>query len=62
MNYNETLAVAIGVVTVEAKTLDYRDLLIPVNEIISLGYEVSVSGEGMPVGKEPLNRVIWFEV
>ncbi|XP_073051825.1 uncharacterized protein [Primulina eburnea] len=56
MNYNVTLAEAIGGLTVEAKTLDNRGLLIPVNEIISPGYEVLVSGEGMPIAKEPGNR------
>lgn len=56
MNYNLTLAEAIGGLTVEAKTLDNRGLLIPVNEIISPGYEVLVSGEGMPIAKEPGNR------
>ncbi|XP_073129407.1 uncharacterized protein [Henckelia pumila] len=58
-------AEAIGGLTVEAKTLDNRALLIPVNEIISPGYEVLVSGEGMPIAKEPGNRgdlKIRFEV
>ncbi|XP_073129406.1 uncharacterized protein [Henckelia pumila] len=65
MNYSVTLAEAIGGLTVEAKTLDNRALLIPVNEIISPGYEVLVSGEGMPIAKEPGNRgdlKIRFEV
>ncbi|KZV31643.1 DNAJ heat shock family protein [Dorcoceras hygrometricum] len=56
MNYSVTLAEAIRGITLEAKTLDNRDLLIPVNEIISPGHEVLVSGEGMPIAKEPGSR------
>ncbi|KAK4401161.1 DnaJsubfamily B member 4 [Sesamum angolense] len=56
MNYRVTLAEAIGGTTVEITTLDKRNLSIPVNDIISPGYELVVSREGMPITKEPGNR------
>ncbi|KAI3454052.1 hypothetical protein Pfo_010715 [Paulownia fortunei] len=65
MNYRVTLAEAIGGTTVDVTTLDNRNLSIPVNDIVSPGYELIVSREGMPIAKEPGNRgdlKIQFEV
>ncbi|KAL3819053.1 hypothetical protein ACJIZ3_004958 [Penstemon smallii] len=65
MNYHVTLAEAIGGTTVNFTTLDKRDLSIPVQDIVSPGYELVVSREGMPIAKEPGNRgdlKIRFEV
>ncbi|KAK6129707.1 hypothetical protein DH2020_036573 [Rehmannia glutinosa] len=65
MNYTVTLSEAIGGTTVNVTTLDNRDLSIPVNDIVSPGFELVVSREGMPIAKEPRNRgdlKIVFEV
>ncbi|CAA0838353.1 DNAJ heat shock family protein [Striga hermonthica] len=65
MTYTVTLAEAIGGTTINFATLDGRSLSIPVTDIISPGYEVVVSTEGMPIAKEPGNRgelKIVFEV
>lgn len=56
MNHRVTLAEAIGGTTVDLTTLDKRTLSIPVNDIVSPGYELVVSREGMPITKEPANR------
>ncbi|XP_062023505.1 uncharacterized protein LOC133739730 [Rosa rugosa] len=60
-----SLAEALGGTAVHLKTLDGRDLSIPVTEIVSPGYELVVAREGMPIAKEPGNRgdlKIKFEV
>lgn len=65
MNYKVTLAEALGGMKVNITTLDNRELSIPVNNIVSPGYELVVSQEGMPITKEPGNRgdlKIRFEV
>ncbi|XP_071920105.1 uncharacterized protein [Coffea arabica] len=49
-------AEALGGTTVNITTLDGRELSIPVNDIISPGYELVVDKEGMPIAKEPRNR------
>ena len=54
--YTVTLAEALGGTTVNITTLDGRELSIPVNDIISPGYELVVDKEGMPIAKEPRNR------
>lgn len=56
MNHRVTLAEAIGGTTVDLTTLDKRTLSIAVNDIVSPGYELVVSREGMPITKEPANR------
>ncbi|CAN1169150.1 DnaJ homolog subfamily B member 1 [Linum perenne] len=56
INHRVTLAEALGGTTVKITTLDGRSLLIPVDDIISPGYEVVVAMEGMPIAKEPGNR------
>lgn len=56
MNYRVTLVEALGGTTVNITTLDGRDLSIPVNDILSPGYELVVSREGMPIAREPGNR------
>lgn len=55
MNHCVTLAEAIGGTTVDVTTLDNRSLSIPVTDIVSPGYELVVSREGMPITKEPGN-------
>ncbi|CAN0898588.1 DnaJ homolog subfamily B member 4 [Linum grandiflorum] len=65
INRQVTLAEALGGTTLNVNTLDGRTLLIPVTHIVSPGYEMIVSGEGMPIAKEPRNRgdlKIKFEV
>lgn len=60
-----SLAEALGGTTLQLKTLDGRDLSVPVTEIVSPGYELVVAREGMPIAKEPGNRgdlKIKFEV
>ncbi|XP_004291417.1 PREDICTED: dnaJ homolog subfamily B member 4 [Fragaria vesca subsp. vesca] len=60
-----SLAEGLGGTTVQLKTLDGRDLSVPVTEIVSPGYELVVAREGMPIAKEPGNRgdlKIKFEV
>ncbi|CAN0877691.1 DnaJ homolog subfamily B member 13 [Linum grandiflorum] len=56
MDHLITLAEAMGGTTVRITTLDGRSLLIPVNDIISPGYELVVAMEGMPIAKEPGKR------
>jgi DnaJ family protein B protein 4 len=50
---NVTLLEALTGTTVELMTLDGRMLRIPINEIITPGYQKVVKGEGMPISKEP---------
>ena len=56
INHRVTLAEALGGTAVKIATLDGRSLLIPVNDIISPGYELVVAMEGMPIAKEPGKR------
>ncbi|GFP81498.1 Dnaj homolog subfamily b member 13 [Phtheirospermum japonicum] len=56
MNYSVTLAESIGGTTVNVTTLDDRKLSVPVTDLISPGYELVVSREGMPIAKENGNR------
>ncbi|KAJ7958712.1 DnaJ subfamily B member like [Quillaja saponaria] len=51
-----SLAEALGGSTVNLTTLDGRSLSIPVTDIVSPGYELVVTREGMPVAKESGNR------
>ncbi|KAG5244318.1 dnaJ subfamily member [Salix suchowensis] len=55
INHKVTLAEALGGTTVNLTTLDSRNLLIPVHDIVSPGYELVVAMEGMPLAKEPGN-------
>ncbi|XP_027356022.1 dnaJ homolog subfamily B member 1 [Abrus precatorius] len=51
-----SLAEAIGGTSINLTTLDGRSLTIPVNDIVSPGYELVVANEGMPITKEPGHR------
>ncbi|XP_030513115.1 dnaJ homolog subfamily B member 4-like isoform X1 [Rhodamnia argentea] len=51
-----TLLEALTAKTLNLMTLDGRNLIIPVMEIISPGYEVSIPNEGMPISKEPSKK------
>ncbi|KAG7024478.1 DnaJ-like subfamily B member 4, partial [Cucurbita argyrosperma subsp. argyrosperma] len=65
MNHKVTLAEALGGTTVNLTTLDGRNLSIPVIDIVSPGYELAITREGMPIVREPGNRgdlKIKFEV
>ncbi|CAN1182509.1 DnaJ homolog subfamily B member 4 [Linum perenne] len=65
IKHQVTLAEALGGTTVKINTLDGRSLSIPVTDIVSPGYEMIVSGEGMPIAKERGNKgdlMIKFEV
>lgn len=48
-----SLAEALAGTTVNLTTLDGRNLTIPVTDIVSPGYELSIAMEGMPIVKEP---------
>lgn len=56
INQRVTLAEALGGTTVNLTTLDGRELSIPVNDIVSPGYELVVAMEGMPITREPGNK------
>ncbi|CAA0823625.1 DNAJ heat shock family protein [Striga hermonthica] len=51
-----SLAEALTGYTVHLKTLDDRNLTIPINTVINPNYEEVVRGEGMPIPKEPTKR------
>ncbi|KAF8040551.1 hypothetical protein BT93_B2700 [Corymbia citriodora subsp. variegata] len=51
-----TLLEALTGKTLNLVTLDGRNLIIPVTEIIRPGYELSIPNEGMPVSKEPSKK------
>ncbi|XP_043700517.1 dnaJ homolog subfamily B member 1 [Telopea speciosissima] len=60
-----SLAEALGGTTVNLKTLDGRELNIPVTDVVNPGYELVIADEGMPIAKERGNRgnlCIKFEV
>ncbi|XP_042498369.1 dnaJ homolog subfamily B member 4 [Macadamia integrifolia] len=60
-----SLAEALGGTTVNLKTLDGRELNIPVTDVVNPGFELVIAEEGMPIAKEPGNRgnlSIKFEV
>lgn len=56
VNQNATLTEALAGTTVHLSTLDGRDLTVPVNDIISPGFELVIKQEGMPVAKETRKR------
>lgn len=65
INHRVSLAEALAGTTVNLTTLDGRNLSIQVTDIVSPGYELVVSREGMPIAKEPRTRgdlKIKFEV
>lgn len=51
INHKLSLADALAGTTVNLKTLDGRNLLVPLNDIVIPGYELVVAGEGMPISK-----------
>lgn len=51
-----TLTEALVGTTVHLSTLDRRDLTVPVNDIISPGFELVIKKEGMPIAKESRKR------
>lgn len=56
INHRVSLAEALGGTTVNLTTLDRRNLSVPVTDIVSPGYELVISREGMPITREPGNR------
>lgn len=42
--------------TLELMTLDVRNLIIPLTEIVKPGFEIVVPNEGMPISKEPRKK------
>ncbi|EFC50619.1 predicted protein [Naegleria gruberi] len=50
---NVSLKEALSGTVIEVKTLDDRTLRIPINDIVNPGYSKTVSGEGMPLSKNP---------
>ncbi|PKA64214.1 DnaJ protein like [Apostasia shenzhenica] len=60
-----SLAESLTGTTLKLNSLDGRDLTIPINDIISPGFELVIAKEGMPIAKEPGkkgNLRIKFEV
>ncbi|GMN45728.1 hypothetical protein TIFTF001_014912 [Ficus carica] len=53
VNQEITLLEALTGKTLDLTTLDGRDLMIPLNDIIKPGAEMVVQNEGMPISKEP---------
>jgi DnaJ family protein B protein 4 len=53
VNRKLSLADALAGTTVNLKTLDGRNLVVPLTEIVTPGYEIVVAGEGMPISKNP---------
>lgn len=53
VNQRVSLAEAIGGTSVSLRTLEKRNLCVPVTDIVSPGYELVVANEGMPITKEP---------
>lgn len=51
-----SLADALGGTTLNLTTLDGRDLVVPVTDVVSPGYELVIGREGMPIAKEPGKR------
>jgi len=50
---NISLKDALAGTVIEVKTLDDRTLRIPLNDIVTPGYTKTVTGEGMPLSKNP---------
>ncbi|EFC50894.1 predicted protein, partial [Naegleria gruberi] len=53
---NISLKEALSGSVIEVKTLDDRILRIPLNDIVHPNYSISVTGEGMPLSKNPEQR------
>ncbi|XP_072993142.1 uncharacterized protein [Typha latifolia] len=47
---------ALAGTTINLKTLDERDLVIKVTDVVTPGYELVIAKEGMPIVKEPVKR------
>lgn len=56
VNMKVTLLEALTGKTISMTTLDGRNLNIQVSEIVKPGHELVISGEGMPISKEPKKR------
>lgn len=56
VNQEISLVEALTGKTVELTTLDGRNLLIPVTEMVKPGTEITVANEGMPISKEPRKK------
>ncbi|XP_068647800.1 uncharacterized protein [Aristolochia californica] len=56
MNHRITLGEALGGTTVNLSTIDGRNLSIPLNDVVSPGFEYVIAKEGMPVVNEPGKR------
>ncbi|KAI3996169.1 hypothetical protein MKX01_022663 [Papaver californicum] len=51
-----SIAEVLAGMTVNVSTLDGRNLSIPISDVVSPGYELVVSQEGMPIVREPKKR------
>ncbi|KAK9066527.1 hypothetical protein SSX86_013850 [Deinandra increscens subsp. villosa] len=56
VNQEISLLEALTGKTLELTTLDGRNLVIPVTEVVKPGYELMVGNEGMPISKEPRKK------
>ncbi|MQL89495.1 hypothetical protein Taro_022087 [Colocasia esculenta] len=56
VHHKVPLAEALAGTTVNLTTLDGRELSIPVNDVVTPGYELVIAKEGMPIVKEPGRR------
>lgn len=56
VNQEISLLEALTGKTVELTTLDGRNLIIPVTEMVKPGYELTIPNEGMPISQEPRKK------
>ncbi|KAA8540915.1 hypothetical protein F0562_024947 [Nyssa sinensis] len=56
VNHEISLLEALTGTTLELRTLNARDIMIPLTEVIKPGHEVVVPNEGMPISKEPRKK------
>ncbi|GJZ74584.1 DnaJ homolog subfamily B member 1, partial [Tanacetum coccineum] len=56
VNQEISLVDALTGKTIELTSLDGRNLLIPVTEMVKPGYELTVPNEGMPISKDPRKK------
>ncbi|XP_076943228.1 uncharacterized protein LOC143613405 [Bidens hawaiensis] len=56
VNQEISLLEALTGKTIELTTLDGRNLVVPVTEMVKPGYELTIANEGMPISKDPRKR------
>ncbi|KAJ6850121.1 dnaJ-like protein subfamily B member 1-like [Iris pallida] len=56
VNHKISLVDALAGSTLNLKTLDGRDLAVSLTDVVTPGYELVISKEGMPIAREPGNK------